>query len=56
MLITMITVNFAFQGTELIRVAAGESENPEKTIPRSIRQTVWRTLVFSFSPSSSLPA
>ena len=56
MLITMITVNFAFQGTELIGVAAGESENPEKTIPRSIRQTVWRTLVFSFSPSSSLPA
>lgn len=46
MLITMITVNFAFQGTELIGVAAGESENPEKTIPRSIRQTVWRTLVF----------
>ncbi|MED1227789.1 amino acid permease [Bacillus nakamurai] len=46
MLITMITVNFAFQGTELIGVAAGESEDPEKTIPRSIRQTVWRTLVF----------
>ncbi|AUJ60809.1 amino acid permease [Bacillus velezensis] len=46
MLITMITVNFAFQGTELIGVAAGESENPDKTIPRSIRQTVWRTLVF----------
>ncbi|OMO39160.1 amino acid permease, partial [Stenotrophomonas sp. MB339] len=46
MLITMITVNFAFQGTELIGVAAGESEDPEKTIPRSIKQTVWRTLVF----------
>uniref|UniRef100_UPI0032DE63C5 amino acid permease n=1 Tax=Lysinibacillus sp. D4A1_S13 TaxID=2941228 RepID=UPI0032DE63C5 len=46
MLITMITVNIAFQGTELIGVAAGESEIPEKTIPRSIRQTVWRTLVF----------
>ncbi|GED01817.1 amino acid permease [Bacillus atrophaeus] len=46
MLITMITVNFAFQGTELIGIAAGESENPEKTVPRSIRQTVWRTLIF----------
>ncbi|WP_373688003.1 MULTISPECIES: amino acid permease [Bacillus] len=44
--ITMITVNFAFQGTELIGIAAGESENPEKTVPRSIKQTVWRTLVF----------
>ncbi|MGE6632013.1 amino acid permease [Bacillus sp. NPDC077027] len=44
--VTMITVNFAFQGTELIGIAAGESENPEKTVPRSIHQTVWRTLVF----------
>jgi arginine/ornithine permease len=46
LLITMITVNFAFQGTELIGIAAGESENPEKTIPKSIKQTVWRTLFF----------
>jgi arginine/ornithine permease len=46
LIITMITVNFSFQGTELIGIAAGESEDPEKTIPRSIRQTVWRTLVF----------
>ncbi|MGE7667617.1 amino acid permease [Ureibacillus composti] len=46
LLITMITVNFSFQGTELIGIAAGESENPEKTIPKSIKQTVWRTLFF----------
>lgn len=46
LIITMIAVNFSFQGTELIGIAAGESENPEKTIPRSIKQTVWRTLVF----------
>ncbi|OIK08577.1 amino acid permease [Bacillus sp. MUM 13] len=46
LLVTMISVNFSFQGTELIGIAAGESENPEKTIPRSIRQTVWRTLFF----------
>jgi len=46
LLITMITVNFAFQGTELIGIAAGESSEPEKTIPKSIRTTVWRTLVF----------
>ncbi len=31
--VTMITVNFSFQGTELIGIAAGESENPEKTVP-----------------------
>ncbi|MBO0960510.1 amino acid permease [Neobacillus sp. MM2021_6] len=46
LLITMITVNFSFQGTELIGIAAGESEEPEKTIPKSIKQTVWRTLFF----------
>ncbi|AZU60015.1 amino acid permease [Neobacillus mesonae] len=46
LLITMIAVNFSFQGTELIGIAAGESEEPEKTIPRSIKQTVWRTLFF----------
>ncbi|MCI2256326.1 amino acid permease [Domibacillus sp. PGB-M46] len=46
LLITMIAVNFSFQGTELIGIAAGESENPEKTIPKSIKQSVWRTLVF----------
>lgn len=46
LLITMITVNFSFQGTELIGIAAGESEDPEKTIPKSIKQTVWRTLFF----------
>ena len=46
LIITMIAVNFSFQGTELIGIAAGESEEPEKTIPKSIRQTVWRTLFF----------
>ncbi|KSU80928.1 MULTISPECIES: amino acid permease [Fictibacillus] len=44
--VTMIAVNFSFQGTELIGIASGESEDPEKTIPRSIKQTVWRTLFF----------
>lgn len=46
LVLTMITVNFSFQGTELIGIAAGESEDPEKTIPKSIRTTVWRTLFF----------
>ncbi|WP_214859765.1 MULTISPECIES: amino acid permease [Exiguobacterium] len=45
-LTTMIAVNFAFQGTELIGVAAGESDTPEKSIPKAIRNTVWRTFIF----------
>lgn len=46
LLLTMITVNFSFQGTELIGIAAGESEDPVKTIPKSINMTVYRTLFF----------
>ena len=30
-LMTMVAVNFAFSGTELIGIAAGETENPEKS-------------------------
>ncbi|WP_455280764.1 amino acid permease [Cupriavidus necator] len=37
---------FSFQGTETVGVAAGEAENPAKTIPRAIRQTFWRILLF----------
>ncbi len=37
---------FSFQGTELIGVAAGESENPRKSIPIAIRQVFWRILMF----------
>ncbi|BBH18770.1 putative amino acid permease YbgF [Paenibacillus baekrokdamisoli] len=45
-LFVMISVNFAFSGTELIGVTAGETEDPDKSIPRSIRTVVWRTVVF----------
>lgn len=45
-LFVMISVNFAFSGTELIGVTAGESENPERDIPRSIHNVIWRTIVF----------
>lgn len=39
-------VGFSFQGTELIGIAAGESENPEKNVPRAVRQIFWRILLF----------
>lgn len=41
-----MVVGFSFQGTELIGIAAGESEKPEKNIPRSVRQVFWRILLF----------
>lgn len=40
--ITMLAVNYAFSGTELIAIAAGETKNPESVIPKTIRATVWR--------------
>ncbi|WP_414812100.1 S-methylmethionine permease [Paenibacillus algorifonticola] len=45
-LLTMLAVNFAFSGTELIGIAAGESVNPEKTIPKAIRTTLFRLVIF----------
>ncbi|RLZ08797.1 amino acid permease [Acinetobacter sp. 2JN-4] len=43
---TMLIVNFAFSGTELIGVAAGEAENPSKTVPKAINAAIWRLLIF----------
>ena len=45
-LVTMLAVSFAFSGTELIGIAAGETEDPEKNVPRAIRATLWRLVVF----------
>lgn len=45
-LMIMISVNFAFSGTELIGVTAGESENPEKNIPKAIKNIVFRLFIF----------
>lgn len=39
-------VGFSFQGTELIGIAAGESEEPAKNIPKAVRQVFWRILLF----------
>ncbi len=43
---TMLTVNFAFSGTELIAITAGEAKDPAKTIPKAIHTTLWRLVVF----------
>jgi lysine-specific permease len=41
-----LTAGFSFQGTEIVGVAAGESENPAKTIPKAINSIFWRILIF----------
>lgn len=41
-----LIAGFSFQGTELIGVAAGETKNPQKSIPIAIKRTFWRLVIF----------
>ncbi|RHW52418.1 gamma-aminobutyrate permease [Bombilactobacillus bombi] len=41
-----LIAGFSFQGTELIGVTAGESENPEEAVPKAINDVFWRILLF----------
>ena len=41
-----LVAGFSFQGTEMIGIAAGESANPEKSVPKAIKSTFWRILLF----------
>ncbi|MCI0156509.1 amino acid permease [Leifsonia shinshuensis] len=43
--VTSLAVFYAFSGSELIGVAAGETKDPGKNIPRALRSTVLRLLV-----------
>ncbi|KAK5732159.1 amino acid transporter [Elasticomyces elasticus] len=43
---TMVTAVFAFLGTELIGVTVGEAQNPRRNVPRAIKLTFWRILIF----------
>ncbi|KAI1143925.1 putative amino acid permease [Hypoxylon sp. FL0543] len=43
---TMINATFAFLGTELVGVTVGEAQNPRKTIPRAIKLTFYRIVIF----------
>jgi len=41
-----MVAGFSFQGTELLGVTAGESEDPEKNIPKAIKSVFWRIILF----------
>lgn len=45
-LIITLAVFYAFSGSELIGVAAGETKDPENSIPKALRATVFRLLIF----------
>ncbi|MBV7364170.1 amino acid permease [Actinomycetaceae bacterium TAE3-ERU4] len=45
-LAVFMIAGFSFQGTELVGVAAGESEDPEKNIPKAIHTVFYRIMLF----------
>lgn len=42
----LLVVVFAFGGTEIVAVAAAETQDPERNIARAVRTVAWRILVF----------
>lgn len=44
--VSLVIVMFSFGGTEMIAIAAAEAAEPEKTIPKAIKQVMWRILIF----------
>ncbi|MBU3154921.1 amino acid permease [Clostridium estertheticum] len=45
-LMVFLIAGFSFQGTELVGIAAGESEDPEKNVPKAIKSVFWRIIIF----------
>ncbi|SOC42415.1 amino acid permease [Ureibacillus acetophenoni] len=41
-----LAAGFSFQGTELLGITAGETDDPGKNIPRAVRSVFWRILLF----------
>lgn len=45
-LFSLVMVIFSFGGTEFVSIAAGEAENPRKSIPRAISGVILRIILF----------
>jgi len=41
-----MVAGFSFQGTEMIGIAAGESKNPRRDVPRALTSVFWRIMLF----------
>ncbi|WP_391207894.1 amino acid permease [Psychrobacillus sp. L4] len=44
--VTMMNVIFSYQGSEMVGIAAGETEDPQKNIPKAISTILIRIIVF----------
>ncbi len=45
-LLSLVVVMFSFGGTELIGITAAEADDPKRSIPKAIKQVIWRILLF----------
>ena len=52
--LTMVIILVNFQGTEIIGLAAGDCEKPEKSIPIAVRNVTWRIIALYIIPISLL--
>lgn len=43
-----VVAGFSFQGTELIGITAGETKDPEKSLPKAIKQVFGGSCSFTF--------
>ncbi|KAJ5508021.1 hypothetical protein N7527_010164 [Penicillium freii] len=43
---TFVVAETLYAGTEMVGITAGESANPQKAVPRAIKQVFWRILIF----------
>jgi amino acid transporter len=43
----LVTAAFSFSGTELVGLAAAETHNPSKALPKAIKQVFWRIALVS---------
>ena len=42
----LMIAGFSFQGTEIFGITAGETQDPNTSIPRAVRSVFWRILLF----------
>ncbi|CAG7924725.1 unnamed protein product [Penicillium olsonii] len=43
---TFVVAGTLYAGTEMVGITAGESANPQKAVPKAIKQVFWRILIF----------
>ncbi|KAI4156394.1 MAG: hypothetical protein LQ340_000299 [Diploschistes diacapsis] len=41
-----VQATFSYGGSEMVVVAAGETENPRRNVPKAVRRVFWRILIF----------